>query len=76
MMFSNDFLHFLKIKNFFCRIHQNYLVALIWCVPDDTKRTVKTTLQEIHLIKQNRDTPCVYPASSSSSSLEKIEYMC
>ena len=25
----DDFLHFLKIKNFFCGIHQNYLVALI-----------------------------------------------
>ena len=29
MVFSNDFLHFLKIKKFICRIHQNYLVALI-----------------------------------------------
>ena len=29
MMFSDDFLHFLKIKNFFCRIHPNYLVALM-----------------------------------------------
>ena len=29
MVFSNDSLHFLKIKNFFCWIHgQNYLVAL------------------------------------------------
>ena len=29
MVFPDDFLHFLKIKNFFCWIHQNYLVALI-----------------------------------------------
>ena len=28
MVFSDDFLHFLKIKIFFYRIHQNYLVAL------------------------------------------------
>ena len=28
MVFSNDFLHFLKIKIFFLRIHQNYIVAL------------------------------------------------
>ena len=32
MVFSNDFLHFLKIKNFFFWIHQNYLVALSKCV--------------------------------------------
>ena len=30
MVFSDDFLHFLKIKNFFSWIHQNYLVALIY----------------------------------------------
>ena len=29
MVFSDDYLHFLKIKNFFCRIHPNYLVALM-----------------------------------------------
>ena len=28
MVFSDDFLHFLKIKKKNCRIHQNYLVAL------------------------------------------------
>ena len=28
MVFSDDFLHFLKIKKTNCRIHQNYLVAL------------------------------------------------
>ena len=28
MVFSDDFLHFLQIKIFFFRIHQNYLVAL------------------------------------------------
>ena len=28
MVFSDDFLHFLKIKIFFPRIYQNYLVAL------------------------------------------------
>ena len=28
MVFSDDFLHFLKIKKEICRIHQNYLVAL------------------------------------------------
>ena len=28
MVFSDDFLHFLKIKKQNCRIHQNYLVAL------------------------------------------------
>ena len=28
MVFSGDFLHFLKIKIFFFWIHQNYLVAL------------------------------------------------
>ena len=29
MVFSNDSLHFLKIKIFFGQIHQNYLVALM-----------------------------------------------
>ena len=28
MVFSNDYLQFLKIKKKICRIHQNYLVAL------------------------------------------------
>ena len=28
MVFTDDFLHFLKMKIFFFRIHQNYLVAL------------------------------------------------
>ena len=28
MVFSDDFLHFLRIKKKNCRIHQNYLVAL------------------------------------------------
>ena len=28
MVFSDDFLHFLKIKKKNCQIHQNYLVAL------------------------------------------------
>ena len=28
MVFSDDFLQFLKIKIFFGQIHQNYLVAL------------------------------------------------
>ena len=28
MVFSDDFLHFLKIKTIFFLIHQNYLVAL------------------------------------------------
>ena len=28
MVFFEDFLHFLNIKNFFCWIHQNDLVAL------------------------------------------------
>ena len=30
MVFSDDFLHFLKIKKNNCRIHQNYLVALMF----------------------------------------------
>ena len=30
MVISDDFLHILKIKNFFSWIHQNYLVALMW----------------------------------------------
>ena len=30
MVFSDDFLHFLKSQNFFSWIHQNYLVALNW----------------------------------------------
>ena len=29
MVFSDDFLHFVKIKKKMCWIHQNYLVALI-----------------------------------------------
>ena len=29
MVFSDDFLHFLKIKKKSCWIHQNYIVALI-----------------------------------------------
>ena len=29
MVFSNDSLHFLKIKNFFFLNHQNYLMALV-----------------------------------------------
>ena len=32
MVFSDDFLHFLKIKKKNCWIHQNYIVALIWVI--------------------------------------------
>ena len=31
MLFSDDCLHFLKIKIFFCWIDQNYIVALRGC---------------------------------------------
>ena len=34
MVFSDDFLHFLKIKIFLGQIHQNYLVALTLKVPE------------------------------------------
>ena len=30
MVLSDGLVYFLKIENFFCRIHQNYLVALIF----------------------------------------------
>ena len=37
-MFFDDFLHCLKIIFFFCRIHQNYLVALSHSIPMPYKR--------------------------------------
>ena len=50
MVFSDDFLHFLKIKNFFCWIHQNYLVALMGITGNREAETTRNTWCRVMLV--------------------------
>ena len=60
MVFSDDFLHFLKIKKKNCQIHQNYLVALIsryFLAPTSITAQLCICFFSI-LLRQKRDWNC------------------